>query len=106
MARPTTSRRPQRGRPRQIDRPARGHLPPGGGSSLAVPAGPDRDDPAVPAPGQPRTAEAPAGAPVTEVTATSLWSQLSAADRDRLGRHFSRLLVRAARSTATTSEGR
>jgi hypothetical protein len=36
----------------------------------------------------------------------TLWAQLSAGDREQLGRHFSRLLLRAARSHGTTPEGR
>lgn len=106
MARPATARRSAYDRPDPMDRLARGNIPPVGGPSFAVPAGPDRDDPTVPAPAQPRTTETPTGTPATEVIAASLWSQLSAADRDCLGRHFSRLLLRAARCTAATSEGR
>jgi hypothetical protein len=37
---------------------------------------------------------------------TTLWAQLPSGDREQLGRHFSRLLLRAARSRDTIPEGR
>jgi hypothetical protein len=99
MARSPTAQRPTDCRTGQSHRPAARHIP-------------SNDPPFTPASGGP----AGDGAPVPTLTTTphqepqsvsaqdNPWAALAEADRQRLGRHFSRLLLLAVQSSAPSPE--
>ncbi len=99
MARSATARRPARCRTGQSHRSGPRHLPSDDAAFTSASSDPAGDGAPVPT-----LTTAPDQGPPSVSAPDNPWSALAEADRQRLGRHFSRLLLLAVQSSARTLE--